>query len=83
MMLHTKYQGLALTVSEKKIFSCFPYISLCKTCDPWDRASIDPMCIIRTNLVDVQWFQAVPFETRRFFHVFPIKAYVKHVTSGA
>ena len=22
-------------VSDKKIFSCFPYISLCKICDPW------------------------------------------------
>ena len=31
MMLHTKYQGPV--ISDKKIFSHFPYISLCKTCD--------------------------------------------------
>ena len=31
MMLHTKYQGSRHLVSDKKIFSCFPYISLCKT----------------------------------------------------
>ena len=31
MMLQLKYQGLV--VSEKKIFSCFPCISQCKTCD--------------------------------------------------
>ena len=34
MMLHTKYQGSRSHGSDKKIFSCFPYISLCKTCDP-------------------------------------------------
>ena len=28
MVLHTKYQGPV--VSDKKSFSCFPYISLCK-----------------------------------------------------
>ena len=28
MMLHTKYQGPV--VSDKKSFSCIPYISLCK-----------------------------------------------------
>ena len=26
--------ALGLVVSDKKFFSCFPYISLCKTCDP-------------------------------------------------
>ena len=26
---------LGFVVSDKNIFSCFPYISLCKTCDPW------------------------------------------------
>ena len=26
-------KALGLVVSDKKIFSCFPYISLCKTCD--------------------------------------------------
>ena len=27
-------KALGLVVSDKKIFSCFPYIRLCKTCDP-------------------------------------------------
>ena len=36
MMLHTNYQGLGLVVSDKKFFSHFLYISLCKTCDPWE-----------------------------------------------
>ena len=27
-------KALELVVSDKKIFSCFPYISLCKTYDP-------------------------------------------------
>ena len=26
-------KALCLVVSDKKIFSCFPYISLCKSCD--------------------------------------------------
>ena len=33
-MIHTKHQGSSLVVSDKKIFSRFPYISLCITCDP-------------------------------------------------
>ena len=37
VMLHTKYQVLGLVVSDKKTFSCFPYISLYKTCDPQGR----------------------------------------------
>ena len=32
MRLHTNVQGDE--VSDKKIFSCFPYISLCEICDP-------------------------------------------------
>ena len=35
MMIHTIYiKTLGLIVSDKKIFSHFPYISVCKTCDP-------------------------------------------------
>ena len=34
MMLHTNSKGLDLVVLDKRIWSCFPYISLCKTCDP-------------------------------------------------
>ena len=28
-------QALRLVVSDKKIFSHFPYINQCRTCDPW------------------------------------------------
>ena len=31
-------KALGIVVSDKKIFSCFPYGGLCKTCDPWGRA---------------------------------------------
>ena len=36
MMLHIKYQGSRPYGFKKKKedFSCFPYVSLCKTCDP-------------------------------------------------
>ena len=33
MMLHIKYQGSRPCGFRQEIFSCFPYISLCKTCD--------------------------------------------------
>ena len=33
---------LVLVVTDKKIFSCFPYISLCKTCDPQDEPIFRP-----------------------------------------
>ena len=52
MMLHTKNQD-SRPCGFKKIFSCFPYTSLCKTCDPRDGAIFDPRGIIRTNLVKV------------------------------
>ena len=42
MMLHTKYQGSKPKVSDKKIFSCFPYIGLCNSCDPWGGAIFGP-----------------------------------------
>ena len=32
MMLHTKNKALGLVVSDKKMFSCFPYINLCDPC---------------------------------------------------
>ena len=31
-------KALVLVVSDKNILSYFPYISLCKTCDPWGGA---------------------------------------------
>ena len=38
MMPQTKYQGSRPCGSRQKIFSCFPYISLCKICDLQGRA---------------------------------------------
>ena len=40
-------------VSDKQIFSCFPCISLCKTCDPWGGTIFGPRGIISTELVEV------------------------------
>ena len=34
MKLHIKYQRPGLLLSDKKILKVFPYMSLCKTCDP-------------------------------------------------
>ena len=33
MMQIPNIKAIRLAVSDKKIYSCFPYISLCKTCD--------------------------------------------------
>ena len=73
-------------VSDKKIVSCFPYINLCKI-----RVICGPMGLIlnklgRSQLGDasnqLSRLQALWFQTRRLFHVFPIKAYVKYVPPG-
>ena len=42
MMLHTKYQGSMPYGFRQEDFSCFPYISLCKTCGPWGVAIFGP-----------------------------------------
>ena len=34
---------LGIVVSDKKLFQCFPYTSLCKTCDPGARAFLAPV----------------------------------------
>ena len=52
--IYTKYQALGLVVSNK-IFSCFPYISLCKTCDPQSGPIFGPRGIISTNLIEVHY----------------------------
>ena len=53
MMLHTKHQGFR-TCGLETIFSCFPYIRLCKTSDPPpDRPIFGPSGIILTKLVEV------------------------------
>ena len=35
-------KALGLKVSDKKIFSCFPYICVCQTCDPWGGVILAP-----------------------------------------
>ena len=42
VMLHTKYQGSKSYGFRKEEFFMFPYISLCKTCDPRERAICGP-----------------------------------------
>ena len=34
MMPNTKYQGYTACGFRQEVVSCFPYIRLCKTCDP-------------------------------------------------
>ena len=53
MILHTKIKAIGLVVSDKKIFSCTPYISLCKTFDPWGRPYLAPGLLFDKNLVEV------------------------------
>ena len=69
-------------VSDKEIFSCFPYNkSLCNTCDPGGRAIFGPRDIICTNLVRVHYVmlhtkyqgcRPCGFRQEDFFMVFPI-----------
>ena len=42
MMLHNKYQGSLSCGFRQDIFSCFPYINLYITCDPWGVAICRP-----------------------------------------
>ena len=51
MMLHNK--ALGLVVSDKKSFSHFPYINLCKIIDPQGGTIFRPRAIILTNMVGV------------------------------
>ena len=53
MMRTPNTKALGLVVSDKKIFSRFPYISLCKIFDVWGEAIFDPRDIFLTNLVEV------------------------------
>ena len=42
-MLHTKYQcSRPYGFRQELFFSCFPYISLCKICDPQGSAMVGP-----------------------------------------
>ena len=54
-MLYTKYQGSKPNGFRQEDFHVFPYISLCKTFDPWGIPIFGPRCIFRTNLVEVHY----------------------------
>ena len=41
-MLHTKYQGSRPYDFRQEFCSCFPYVDLCKTCDPLGRGYFWP-----------------------------------------
>ena len=54
MMLDTKYKGSRPYGFRKEdFFHVIPYISPCKTCDPWGEAIFGPRGMILTNLVEV------------------------------
>ena len=61
-------KALCLVVSDKKIF-CFPYISLCKTCDPQGRPSHNLNKLGRDLLGDATYQGAMPcgFRQEDFF----------------
>ena len=80
MMLHTDYQGSRPYAFRQDFFSCCPYISTCRTCDPRGVAILVPGHILnklgRDPLGDttyqILWLKALWFQTRRFFTFFPI-----------
>ena len=53
MMLHTKYQSSRLSGFRQEDFFTFPYVSLCKACDPWSVTIFGPRGLICTELVEV------------------------------
>ena len=80
-------------VSDKKIFSCFHYIFLCKTYDPRAEPFLAPGALHvfeklgRDTLGGVTYkiylgSRHCGFRQEEFFHVFPLQAYVKHLTPG-
>ena len=50
MMLHTKHQSYWPGGFRQKDFSCFPYISHCKTCDPWGGAILTPGAMTKFSI---------------------------------
>ena len=54
-MLHAKYLSSRVYALLEEDFISFPYISLCKICDPWGGANVDPRDIIYAILVGVHW----------------------------
>ena len=76
-----RYEALGLVVSDKNIFSCFCYKSLCKTCDPGGRAHLWPQGQNLNKLekgplgnagYQISRLKALWFQTRRFIHISPI-----------
>ena len=75
MMLHTKYQGSKpYGFRQEDFFHVFPYIGLCKTCDPgaghfWHRRYLNKLG--RGSLGDASYqissLKDLWFQTRRFF----------------
>ena len=81
MMLHTKYHGSRPSGFRQEVFSHFPYRSLCKTFDPPGRGHFwlkgyNLNKVGRGPLGDATYqisrLLALWFQTRRFFHIFPI-----------
>ena len=72
-------------VSDKKIFSFFPQISLCQTCDPQGQGKIWPEGdnLNKLGRVPLGDAKALGLMVSDKIHIFPIYAYmyVKHVTS--
>ena len=74
MMLHNKYQGSMLYGFREDFFSCFPYVN------PGVGPFLTPGAYLnkldRGPLGDVKYqvsrLLALWFQTRRFFHIFPI-----------
>ena len=70
-------KALSFVVSEKKIFSCFPYIMLYQTCDPGVGPFLTSGAYLiklgRGPLGDAKYkisrLSALWFQTRRFFHI--------------
>ena len=52
-MLHAKYLSSKVYTSFEEDFLSFPYISLCKKCDPWGGANLEPRDMIYAILVGV------------------------------
>ena len=52
-MLHAKYLSSKVYTLLEEDFISFPYISLCKICDPWGGANLDPRDIIYALFIGV------------------------------
>ena len=63
-------------VSDKKMFSCFPYISLFKTCDPRGGTIFGPGGIFRKNLVDINSL-GLMVSDKKIFSCFPYISFCK------